>query len=140
RTVRFVLHFDPQTIRLARDRWQRLALYATPFRNLLDQATSKGSDRISCCGRRAVLAGVLYLDTARLGRMSPSARRAHQDFVAMAGEEGGSLYFDRFLQVGASSLDPGRYPGLAGWHGIAALKRCLRGLAGASPQSPVLIA
>jgi hypothetical protein len=42
RTVRFVLHFDPQTIRLARDRWQRLTLYATPLRNLLDQAPPEG--------------------------------------------------------------------------------------------------
>jgi hypothetical protein len=37
RTLRFVLEFDPQTIRLAKDRWQRLALYTTSFRNLLDQ-------------------------------------------------------------------------------------------------------
>jgi hypothetical protein len=38
RTVRFVLYFDAQAIRLAKDRWQRLALYATPLRKLLDQS------------------------------------------------------------------------------------------------------
>jgi hypothetical protein len=38
RTVRFVLHFGPQSVRLAKDRWRRLAVYATPFRKLLDQA------------------------------------------------------------------------------------------------------
>jgi len=38
RTIRFVLHFDPQAARLARDRWERLAVYTTPLRNLLDQA------------------------------------------------------------------------------------------------------
>lgn len=37
RTVRFALQFDAQSIRLAKDRWQRLALYATPLRNLLEQ-------------------------------------------------------------------------------------------------------
>ncbi len=36
RTLRFTLTFDPQAVRLARDRWERLALYAMPFRNLLD--------------------------------------------------------------------------------------------------------
>jgi len=38
RTLRFTLTFDSQAVRLAGDRWQRLLLYATSFRNLLDQA------------------------------------------------------------------------------------------------------
>lgn len=38
RTIRFVLHFDPGAVRLARDRWERLMLYATSLRNLLDRA------------------------------------------------------------------------------------------------------
>jgi hypothetical protein len=42
RTVRFVLQFDPQAVRLAKDRWQRLTLYTTPLRNLLDQAERAG--------------------------------------------------------------------------------------------------
>lgn len=37
RTLRFTLVFDPQAVRLALDRWQRLSVYATSFRSLLDQ-------------------------------------------------------------------------------------------------------
>lgn len=37
RTVRFVLQFDAEQIRLAHERWQRLQLFATPYRHLLDQ-------------------------------------------------------------------------------------------------------
>jgi hypothetical protein len=37
RTVRFVLQFASEQIRLARERWQRLQLFATPYRHLLDQ-------------------------------------------------------------------------------------------------------
>jgi len=38
RTLRFTLTFDAQAVRLAGDRWQRLLLFATSFRSLLDQA------------------------------------------------------------------------------------------------------
>lgn len=38
RTLRFVLHFDAQSLHLARDRWERLSLYAIPYADLLDQA------------------------------------------------------------------------------------------------------
>jgi hypothetical protein len=31
RTVRFILSFDPRSIKLARDRWERLLLFATPY-------------------------------------------------------------------------------------------------------------
>ena len=37
RTVRFVLTFDQQTVRLAKDRWRRLAVFVIPLRNLLDR-------------------------------------------------------------------------------------------------------
>jgi hypothetical protein len=42
RTLRFILSFDPQSLRLARDRWERLLLYTTSFKDLLDQ-TSLGA-------------------------------------------------------------------------------------------------
>ena len=42
----------------------------------------------------------LYLDTARLGRMSPRAQRAQFDFVRLAVEEGCTLYWERFLRHG----------------------------------------
>lgn len=39
RTVRFTLTFDPQAVRVARERWRRLSIYATSFRSLLDRLT-----------------------------------------------------------------------------------------------------
>ncbi len=86
---------------------------------------------------------LLYLDTARLGRMSPGAAAAHRDFVALAGDEGGGLYFDRFLADGFQGCPPSfpeRYPGLAGWHGVARLKAELRSLVATHPETPVLLA
>ncbi len=89
------------------------------------------------------MSDLLYLDTARLGRMSPSARLAHHAFADLAAAEGGSARFDRFLAAGLEALPPGargRYPGLAGWRGLAGLKEALRGLAGLAPGLPVLVA
>jgi hypothetical protein len=40
RTVRFVLSFDQPSIRQALDRWERLALYSTSFRDFMDQLQS----------------------------------------------------------------------------------------------------
>jgi hypothetical protein len=85
----------------------------------------------------------LYLDTARLGRMSPRAQQAHLDFARLAGEEGGSLFFETFLRAGAgdwSGETQAGYRGLASWHGVGGLKESLRTLAGSSPGLPVLLA
>ncbi len=85
----------------------------------------------------------LYLDTARLGRMTPRAQQAHVDFVRLAGEEGSSLFFERFLQSGTqawSTQAQARYPGLSLWHGVGALKASLRALAGSLPDLPMLLA
>lgn len=85
----------------------------------------------------------LYLDTARLGLMSPSAQQIHIDFVRFAAEEAGSLYCDEFLRQGTRDW-PSRlqdtYPALALWRGIGNLKQDLRQLAGASADSNVLLA
>lgn len=83
---------------------------------------------------------LLYLDTARLGRMSPSAQLSQIEFVRIAGEYGGSLYFERFLQNGSNEL-----PGPAGdilnrWRGINGLSTDLKQLVNASPESRVLFA
>jgi hypothetical protein len=40
RTLRFTLEFDAQAVRLAKDRWERLALYSTSFRSLLEQPSA----------------------------------------------------------------------------------------------------
>ncbi len=86
---------------------------------------------------------LLYLDTARLGRMSPGAAAALRDFVALAGDEGGGLYLDHFLNSGLAACPASfaaRYPGLAGWRGMGGLKADLRSLADGRPDLPVLLA
>lgn len=85
----------------------------------------------------------LYLDTARLGRMSPAACLAQKDFATLASEAGGSIHLERVLAHGLASAAPQwqvRYPGLSEWGGIACLKRSLRELAGSRPDLPVLLA
>ncbi len=84
----------------------------------------------------------LYLDTARLGQMSPRAQQAQLDFTRLAGSEGGSLWFERFLRTGSADWSPAtqaRFPGLRAWRGMASLKQDLRRLAGSSPDLPLLM-
>jgi hypothetical protein len=53
----------------------------------------------------------MFLDTARLGLMSPAAQRAQADLARLAGVEGASPAFERFLSAGfgdAAAAD--RYP------------------------------
>lgn len=84
-----------------------------------------------------------YLDTARLGQMSPAAKDAQLDFVRLTEEEPTSLYFEQFLRDGYSAW-PSRYqeqfPGLVSWDGVAGLKQSLRFLAGAPNHWGVLLA
>jgi hypothetical protein len=85
----------------------------------------------------------LYLDTARLGQMCPEAQRADRDFARLAGDEGGSLYYDLFLQAGFYSLPPSlrsKYPGLADWSGVPALKDRIKAALGLSRNGSVLLA
>lgn len=73
--------------------------------------------------------GVLYLDTARLGRMASGARRVVRDFAGLAGEVGLPLYGEEFLRTGSSVLPPPllrRFPALAAWTGIAGLKSAIQ--------------
>ena len=72
----------------------------------------------------------LYLDTARLGRMSLRAQRAHQDFLRLSSDEGGSALVEDLLRRGMDAWpDPfrRRYAGLVDWDGIAALKQYAAG-------------
>ncbi len=85
----------------------------------------------------------LYLDTARLGQMSPRACRASVDFARLASEQGCSLYFSEFLSGGTSAWPESlthQYPELGEWQGFAALSQRLKTLAGAAPSSDVVIA
>jgi hypothetical protein len=89
------------------------------------------------------LSDLLYLDTARLGRMSPAAQRAEQALVTLAAEEGNSAYFERFVRRGLTACPAGmqdRYEGLVCWQGVSELKQSLRALAGHCPDLPVRIA
>ncbi len=86
---------------------------------------------------------LLYLDTARLGPMSPAARDAQLDFVRLSAEEPSSLYFEQFLRDGFRTWPDSyqrRFPGLCTWSGIAGLKQAIRQLAGAPDEWQVLLA
>ena len=85
----------------------------------------------------------LYLDTARLGRISPGAQQAHLEFVRLAAEEPSSLYFEDFLQHGSTTWPDSyqrRFPALMRWPGINGLKGQLAQVAGCRASSRVLIA
>jgi selenocysteine lyase/cysteine desulfurase len=86
---------------------------------------------------------LLYLDTARIGRMSSQAKQAHHAFAELVAEEGGSYYFERFLRNGYTHLPTSLTiccRGLAGWNGIDALKQSMRKVADGRLVEPVLLA
>ena len=63
----------------------------------------------------------LYLDTARLGLMTPSAQSAIWDFTRFSGEVGSILYGERLLIDGFSSWPDSfrnSYLGLQHWPGL----------------------
>ena len=89
------------------------------------------------------MATTLYLDTAKLGKMSPRAQTANIASTKLAGEVGCSVRFEDLLHRGfrawKASLQR-RFSGLAGWQGLSGLKSSLRALTGAQPELPVLLA
>jgi len=82
---------------------------------------------------------VLYLDTARLGKMSPGAQHALSEFHSLAGDIGCCMYFEVFLQQGFPA-PRSEWPFLSSWRGIDGLKTRLKRFAGAVPDSRVLLA
>jgi hypothetical protein len=85
----------------------------------------------------------LYLDTARLGRMCPEAQAADRDFARLGGEEGCSLYFERFLRWGYTALPRSlrrSCPSLAFWAGVPAFKNDLNSAAALPRGRPLLVA
>jgi hypothetical protein len=89
------------------------------------------------------MATELYFDTARLGRMCPSARKAEQDFSKLASQLGSSLYWERFLTQGYGALPPSlrrRSPALSCWSGLAGLKHGLAEFASLPAGGKVLLA
>lgn len=84
----------------------------------------------------------LYLDTARMGQMSPLACAASIDFARFANEQGCTLYFCEFLKDGFDSLPSQlkeRFAGLRHWQGVESFKHDLRQLSGSSVSSDVLL-
>ena len=84
----------------------------------------------------------LYLDTARLGQMSPPACDASIDFARFATEHGSTLYGSQFLKEGYSAWPSAlaqRYPGLSSWDGVSTFKADLRRLAEANHDTEVLL-
>jgi hypothetical protein len=106
--------------------------------------TCRVKDRIgSTLARSTPVTSLLYLDTARLGRMSLSAQRASRDFIGLLGELGASRNLDRILQHGLEacpSATRSRFPGLSEWKGVAALKEAVCGLVKLEPGLPALLA
>lgn len=85
----------------------------------------------------------LYLDSARLGPMSPLAQRLLSDFGRLTAEDPASPYIEDFLRRGFGTLPEEyrvRFGDLAAWTGLADLKASLRRFVGASDDSRVLIA
>src|ERR671912_200169 len=77
--------------------------------------------------------GLLYLDTARIGRMSPRASQVQHELIRLVGEDAGSPRFDTFLDRGVESWPSRlrrRYPGLAPWRGCLELRDVLTRLTG----------
>ncbi len=89
------------------------------------------------------MARSLYLDTARLGRMTPSARQANIEFSRFAAEEVCPPDFVDFLRLGADACPADfrdRYPELSRWSGVTGLKSRLRDLAHSPTDLSVLLA
>lgn len=83
------------------------------------------------------MARSLYLDTARLGPMSPTALRLHTEFVRLAAEEPCSLYCEDCLNYGINAVPElrERFPRLHQWHGVADFKRRIAESFGAGTDS-----
>ncbi|VTR91601.1 l-cysteine cystine lyase : Uncharacterized protein OS=Rhodopirellula europaea SH398 GN=RESH_05019 PE=4 SV=1: Aminotran_5 [Gemmata massiliana] len=89
------------------------------------------------------MSDLLYLDTARLGRMAPAAQRAERALVTLAAREGASAYFERFVRHGFEACplaSQKRYSGLEHWAGVGELKQSFRALAGHQADLPIFVA
>ena len=85
----------------------------------------------------------LYLDTARLGLMSPTAQRMYHGLGRFIAETPDSLNTEDFWRHGFAALSSGdqrRLSELCGWSGLAGLKDSLRLFVVGNGDTPVLIA
>ena len=84
---------------------------------------------------------LLYLDAARLGLMSPSARAALVEFGQLVADDGSSLYFEDFFFSGQSyGRSPCNSSALACWNGVNGLRQDLLRVAGVTDEFQTLLA
>lgn len=84
----------------------------------------------------------LYLDTARLGCMKPSAGLAVRDFARLASRGCADLYGIKFLKEGFRGVNDrvrDRYPGVRHWEGIESFKKSLCQFANVPANSKCLL-
>ena len=84
-----------------------------------------------------------YLDTARLGLMTPTAAARHRDLLAFAAARGASVETDALLAGGGAALPAGvaaRHPDLIGFPGVAGLRDKLADRLGGGHGRSVLLA
>ncbi|MCA9050984.1 MAG: hypothetical protein KDA89_19745, partial [Planctomycetaceae bacterium] len=90
------------------------------------------------------MAELLYLDTARLGQMSPTAAKMYADFGRLAVEVPTGPCTENFLFHGTDAAPEiaAEYPELGRWPGINGLKQLLRTTfaSNASADNRVLLA
>lgn len=85
----------------------------------------------------------LYLDTARLGLMSPTAQRLQSAFARLAGDPHGLLYFREFLTRGYQGCPEAwrsKLPDLDAWRGLDGLSRSVVTLTRAPVASEIVFA
>jgi hypothetical protein len=78
-----------------------------------------------------------------MGKVSPMAMAIQTDYLRFSAERGRSDEIQSLLLRGGAAWPSRlrrRYPVLAGWHGVGPLKERLRHIAGAGPQSKVMLA
>lgn len=83
----------------------------------------------------------IYLDTARLGKVSPTALAIQTDYLRFSATEGSAHALRDLLSGNAwPAAWQRRYPFLTQWRGISALKERLREIVGAPELSAVMLA
>ncbi len=96
----------------------------TGYRKTLDSTDLIEYDPVVSLKRRGnYLDEVLYLDTARLGKIANGAQRALTDVLRFNKAYGASTYFDDLLFGGHQQLkSPNDFRGLRSWNGIENLR------------------
>ena len=89
------------------------------------------------------LSETLYLDTARLGLISPTAQQLQIQFARLASDPRSLLYFQEFISTGVPKSLPALELALGAfdaWHGVQGLEQAVRHLVGAPEHSKVFMA